>query len=107
MVDLLQYLGKNKNGKFESDSSSFLFSLNNKEKYLLKNKNDNKAIYHSNTCGPAFGNNQKDLYIPDNCFSDNDFVCYSNSYIFDNKKMYGGKESFLIEDYEVYLVNNK
>ena len=30
----------------ESDSSSFLFSLTNKEKYLLKNINDQYAIHH-------------------------------------------------------------
>ena len=34
---------KNSN-KYESDSSSFLFSLTNKEKYLLKNENNKKQF---------------------------------------------------------------
>ena len=96
-----------KNGKYESDSSSFLFSLNNKEKYSLKDKNDNYVVYHSDSCGPAFGFNQHDFYIPDFCFSDNKIKCFSYSYQFNNEKMYGGKESFFLQDYEVYLVNNK
>ena len=86
----------------ESDPSSFLFSLTYKEKYLLKNENDKNAIYHSKTCGPAFGRCENDLFISDNCFSNNGFECYSNSFQFDNNKMYNGKKSFTIKDYEVY-----
>ena len=91
------------NNKYEPDSYSFLFSLTNKEKYLLKNKNDNFAISHSKN-GPGFGYGERDLYIPDNCFTNKEFKCYSNSFQFDNEKMYGEKESFFVRDYEVYSV---
>ena len=88
----------------ESDPSSFLFSLTNKEKYLLKNENDENAIYHYENNGPAFGSGAVDLYIPNKCFSNKDFKCYSQSFKFDNNKMYNGKKSFCVKDYEVYLV---
>ena len=93
--------------EYESDPSSFLFSLTNKEKYLLKNQNDENAIYHYENNGPAFGSGAVDLYIPNKCFSNKDFKCYSQSFKFDNNKMYNGKISFLIKDYEVYLVKFK
>ena len=91
-------------GEYESDPSSFLFSLTNKEKYLLKNENDTNAIYHDKNCGPAFGSDECDFFIPNNCFSKKNFTCYSNSFQFDNNKMYNGKKSFYVRDYEVYLV---
>ena len=93
--------------EYESDPSSFLFSLTNKEKYLLKNKNNEKAIYHSQISGPSFGMGSYDLFIPDNCFKNKHFSCYSISYQFDNKKMYNDKKSFCVKDYEVYLVKFK
>ena len=93
--------------EYESDPFSFLFSLTNKEKFVLNNENDKNAVYHSKTCGPAFGENQNDLFIPDNCFKCKKFKCYSNSFVYDNNKMYNGKISFLIKDYEVYLVKFK
>ena len=88
----------------ESDSSSFLFSLTNKEKYLLKNTNDKNAIYHCENNSLGFGDGGCDLYVGNNCFTNKNFKCYSYSYQFDNKKMYNEKESFYIKDYKVYLV---
>ena len=89
----------------ESDSSSFLFSLTNKEKYLLKNTNDKKAINHCDIdYSFGFGYHEFDLFITNNCFTNKNISCYSYSYQFDNKKMYNEKESFFIKDYEVYLV---
>ena len=81
--------------------------MTNKEKYLLKNENNKKAIYHSKTCGPAFGDGSYDLFIPDNCFTRKNYICQSESFQFDNDKMYNGKKSFIVKDYEVYLVNFK
>ncbi len=88
----------------ESDPSSFLFSLTNKEKYLLKNENDTNAIYHLKNNGPGFGHAGYDLFIIDKCFSNKHIHCFSSSFRFDNNKMYNGKQSFCVKDYEVYLV---
>jgi len=90
-----------------SDSSSFLFSLTNKEKYLLKNKNDGNAVSSNKNRGPGFGNGSSDFFIPDKCFTNKSFRCFSCSFQFDNFKMYDGKKSFLIKDYEVFSVINK
>ena len=88
----------------ESDSSSFLFSLTNKEKYLLKNTNDKNTIYHSKNNSLSFGDGGFELFIKNNCFTNKNFTCYSRSYQSNNRKMYNGKKSFYIKDYEVYLV---
>ena len=47
-----------------------------------------------------------DLFIPDKCFTNKNFKCYSYSYQFNNNKMYNGKKSFFVKDYEVYLFKN-
>ena len=57
--------------------------------------------------GPGFGSGVNDLYIPNNCFSNKSTSCFSNSYQFDNNKMYNGKIDFYIQEYEVYLVRFK
>ena len=82
-----------------------MFSLTNKEKYLLKNINDQYAIHHCDiNYSLGFGDIGYDLFITNNCFTNKNIKCYSYSYQFDNKKMYNEKESFYIKDYEVYLV---
>ena len=48
-----------KSEKFKKDKSTFIFSLNNKEKYLPRNNND--SIYCSSSYGSVFGCDQADI----------------------------------------------
>ena len=47
----------------QKDSTAFLFSLNKKQKYNIKN--ENYIIYGKNTNGLIFGSNE--IYIRNNC----------------------------------------
>ena len=48
-----------KSNKFKKDKSTFIFSLNNKTKYLPRNNND--SIYCSQCYGSVFGCDQADI----------------------------------------------
>ena len=48
-----------KSEKFKKDNSTFIFSLNNKKKYLPRNDND--SIYCSSSYGSVFGSGLADI----------------------------------------------
>ena len=49
------------NNKFKKDKTTFIFSFNNKEKYLPRNDKD--SIYCDSSYGPVFGCNQADIAL--------------------------------------------
>ena len=49
-------------GSYHQDARAFLFSLNNKTKYPIKNKSDQYAVYHNSSYGPTFGSGY-DIYL--------------------------------------------
>jgi hypothetical protein len=99
--------------EYKQDPTAFLFSLNNKEKYNLKDKNDYKAVRHYYNNGPVFGGGN-DLFILNNCLSSEENGCGSCSFDFKTIDL-SGKEptefdtfhKFKIEDYEVFLIKMK
>lgn len=83
-----------------NDDSAFIFSVNNKLKFPIQNKE--KVIYNQKDYGPDFGDN--DIYLNNKDFLNNDSVCYNYpQYKAPPEKLAGGS-SFRIKELEVYLV---
>ena len=97
---------KNKNGWIK-DKDAFLFSLNNKLKFM--NNNTNYTGYHGNC--PDFGDNYyNELFISSNCLKKNNHLDKrGNAFYFQIKDLIGveaqGQYNFDIPEYEIYSVN--
>ena len=94
-------------GGFKKDENAFLFSLENKKKFILKNKTDNFAVCHLKQFGPIFGEGA-DLLVHNHSLENNKsftklFSYKSND---DGKNLLNGvnKTFFKIVDYEVYQI---
>ena len=86
---------------FYKDDLAFLFSLDKKMKYLPENSEE--AICCISGCGPTFG--ASDLTIRNECTKNcNSFCQGPQSYIMDKAELTGGVEKFVVECYEVYLI---
>ena len=99
--------------KWVKDKDSFLFSLNNKLKFM--NNNTNATIYHGQKYGPYFGggmfSNELVINFKNNkCLSGNNNICndLGGVYTFKNKGLLGidvkGNYHFDLDDYEVYAI---
>ena len=88
---------------------SFLFSLTNKKKYELIDKNSQYAIYRNNSYGPSFGFNSSgpsyhDLLISNNSNSSSCY-CQKNIYNTDGNLLgSSGQSSFTVNTFEAYQV---
>ena len=89
-----------------SDSSAFIFSIDKRKKYNLKNSSCSCSI-----CGDpnhfAFGGGH-DLTIWDNFTTNNNSkdYGYNHSYSMDEKyELTGGKNSFYVKELEVYEID--
>ena len=92
------------------DKDAFIFSLDNKLKFI--NKSSNSTIFHNHDSGPSFGVQSAGSQLTIN-FSNNSYleswICDDGScYNFKNKDLIGddkeGKHFIIVEDYEVYLI---
>ena len=101
-------------GKSRTGTINFLFQLNNKKKYLLKNKENNEdiaGIYCRADCGPCFGNLGKDIYIPSN-FLDKEGLLHKDKEVgrycsYDYKydyELYNGERTFKLVELEAFLL---
>jgi len=90
-------------GDYKTGSNGFIFSLDDKSIYY--NKNSNYNIYCHSSYGPTFGGGH-DFYLCDNCNSKNSSYDSSGHSYETNGKKYAlaGTSSFLVKDYEVYLL---
>ena len=80
----------------------FIFSLDKKEKYTLKNEDSCYSCVGSNSF-ILFG--KDDLCIWKNCKNNELSYCEKNSYnIPDNYEITGGQKNFKVDNYEVYSV---
>ncbi|RGB41332.1 TLD-domain-containing protein [Rhizophagus diaphanus] len=83
---------------------SFIFSFENVyniERHILSRvKNEQRAIYNVNNCGPLFGANGDDLSIWGNDFYDRSY-CKVKSY---EKHIRKTKYFFSVEEYEVFQI---
>ena len=87
---------------FKKDKSTFIFSFDNKEKYLPRNDND--SIYCSSSYGPVFGCGQADIVLFWNSLDKGE--CYkseSNTFLSD-RILTNGDEFFETKEVEVYKI---
>ena len=95
----------NNNGCGKKDPFSFMFSIDNKVKADLKNK-DSYAVWHASNIGPGFSD--YDLLLYNNCLKDEQSFVDIEHFCSDNLKFIGfnkkGRCYTRIIDYETYLV---
>jgi hypothetical protein len=88
---------------YKSSQASFIFDLNNKKKYPIKNST--KAIICKKIVGPTFGLGP-DFSVFNNSFTTpstcNSPISFTNMKI--NNEFNGGENEFLIKELEVFLV---
>jgi hypothetical protein len=95
------------NSGYKSDSNAFLFSLNNRKKFPLKNTSDSNAIYHNSSYGPTFGGGHDIYFGSGNWSSSNNASFNPYSYTFTVLDMIGvnsSSTSFRVSDLEVWLI---
>ena len=89
----------NTNGGYYVDNNTFLFSLDSKEHYFY---NGGNCMYGNSSYGPFWGPGH-DLYISNNCLSNNSGSNQSASFdYYGRTNCLSGNTSFQTEDYEVY-----
>ena len=93
---------KNANNGYIEDNNSFIFSLDKKKKYKIKQPK--KAIQTNNNYF-AFGVEHSDFYIDNNCTSSNNNY-NSNIGIYETTEEYelNGEKNFTVSSYEVYQI---
>ena len=89
---------------YKTDKNAFIFSINNKKKFSVKNGEEKYAI-----CGDpnhfAFGGGHE-ITIWDQCCSNDNSKNYLNNYSYNtsNYELTGGSKTFYVEELEVYQV---
>ncbi len=92
-----------RNGDYKSDEKCFLFSLNKKEIYYIKDPSI--AIVCFKNKGPNFGRGN-DICIEDNCMRTNqNFTSQSSFYYRDVNFALNDEKYFTVKDYDVYQVD--
>ena len=101
------------NGGSKKDANAFVFSLDNKEKYCLRNKNGN-SVFHSNKNGPMFWNgiNVGDIVVKQDCLvRDAGIQIFNQTFETSVFKLTGvqseGCKLMKLEDYEVFQISFK
>ena len=87
---------------YKKDLSSFLFSLNKKKKYNIKNNHFQNGIYGSDSYF-AFGSGH-DICIYDKCTSNKNNYCNSRSYNTTEKYELNDQNCFYVDELEVYNI---
>lgn len=82
-----------------NDNNAFIFSINNKQKFPIKD--NSKVIYNYKLNGPDFGCN--DIYLEQTTFLNTNSSCGQYSYKAPPKILAGGSE-FQVKELEVYSV---
>ena len=93
---------------YKQDPKAFVFSLNNKRKYPIKNPSDSSAVGHYSNYGPIFGGDT-DIYFHSggNWSSGNNASCNPSNYSCNVLEMVGVNSSstnFRVSDFEGWLI---
>lgn len=92
----------------KQDTDAFVFSLDRKEKYVIKQDKEDEAIYADEGVFLAFGVN--DLVIVDGFKSSKSYSMFPNYYegdaVKDKLALTNGEEVFDVEEVEVYHIFN-
>ena len=85
------------------DNNSFIFSLDKKKKYKIK---EPKKAIQTNTNYFAFGACPSDFYINNNCTSvNNNYNINTGIYETTEKNELNGEYNFTVSSYEVYQID--
>ena len=94
-------------GSYHQDARAFLFSLNNKTKYPIKNKSDQYAVYHNSSYGPTFGSGY-DIYLGSGCSTSENAYCNPSNYPSSIYNLLGINASsttyFRVSEFEVWQI---
>ena len=88
-------------GKFKKDNSTFIFSFNNKNKYLARNNND--SIYCDYSYGPVFGSSQADIAFYGTLDKGQSYKHSSNTFLSD-RVLTNGDAYWEVKEIEVYKI---
>jgi hypothetical protein len=93
---------------YHQDARAFVFSLNNKKKYPIKNKSDQSAIGHYSDYGPIFGSDS-DIYFHSggNWSSGENASCRANNYsatVLDLLGINTSSTNFRVSEFEAWLI---
>jgi len=89
-----------KSGKYKTDESTFLFSINNRAKYTRRNKLC--SIYCREDLAPSFGGNgNPDIYCMGTCRKG--YLCSENTFA-TKEELNNGESSFEVKEMEVYQI---
>ena len=89
------------NGNYIVDENSFIFSIDEKEKYPVSQAK--YSIYNNDSYGPTFGGGH-DLYISNFCNQNNTNYASGRDYKSSHKFSLNLENNFIVESYEVYHV---
>ena len=98
----------NGNSTYHQDPKAFVFSLNNRKKFPIKNPSDGNAVGHYSGYGPIFGGDT-DIYFHSggNWSTSENASCRPNNYSGTVLEMIGvnsSSSSFRVSDFEVWLI---
>lgn len=88
-------------GNYIADEKSFIFSIDEKEKYPVSQTK--YSIYNNDSFGPTFGGGY-DLYISNFCNQNNTSYASGRDYKSSQKFSLNLENNFIVESYEVYHV---
>ena len=93
---------ENANGNYKKDINNFIFSLDKKKKYKIKQPEYGIQTYSTYF---AFGNGN-DFYIYNNCTSNNNNYSNNNGVTYETTERYelNGEQYFTVSSYEVYQI---
>ena len=91
---------------YYKDENAFIFSLNKKKKYNLRNEQDRreKAVCMYKNKGPAFGGGNDFAIYNECCKNSNSYSNCPYTYKTFQFELNGGNYNFQVKDYEVYSV---
>ena len=99
MEDILNWNGIK--ASFKKDKSTFIFSFNNKQKYLPRNDND--SIYCCSTNGPCFGCGKAEIAFFMDLDRGHSYDSEENTF-FRDRILTDNKEKWDVKEIEVYKI---
>ena len=92
---------------YHQDARAFVFSLNNKNKYPIKNKSDQSAVGHYKDYGPIFGSDSEIYFYTGNWSTQENASCRANNYsasVYNLTGVNSSSTNFKVNDLEVWLI---
>ena len=88
---------------YKKDKSTFIFSFNNKEKYIARNNNN--TICCNGNEGPTFGCNFPEIYFDKTLNKGSTYDSKENNTFFNGRKLTNGEEFWNVKELEAFKIN--